>query len=269
MIPTSHFLEDAPEELGAQVNICHTDCPAGEDRRSRLYIKRTLDNVVVAYCHNCGETGVHKDQTYRNVYGLLQKLRSDVKERPEQIRLPKDYDPNPRNWPNEARLWPLRYGIKEEELQRHRFGFSECLGRVLIPLYFDGELCAYQTRRIFKEDTLSKYLTKKRKDVKEPIFWVGDGPELVLCEDALSAIKVGRYKPAAAVLGSNPSNDLVTEICRDREKITVFFDNDNAKVKRDQLRIKKLCGLLCSGEIIYAEKDPKEHSDEELKYVLA
>lgn len=49
---------------GEQVRCNHIDCPAGEDKKQRLYVKRPADNaqIMIAYCHNCGCYGVVKSR---------------------------------------------------------------------------------------------------------------------------------------------------------------------------------------------------------------
>lgn len=68
-IPREDFEAWAPEIIGAQVHINHTNCPEGEDTRQRLYIKRQSEKTIIAYCHNCGRSGyIHDKAAVSNVY---------------------------------------------------------------------------------------------------------------------------------------------------------------------------------------------------------
>ena len=59
-IPSKHFAEAAATlEHGKQIRINHTKCPAGEDTKERLYVKRDY-NRILAYCHNCTGWGLIK-----------------------------------------------------------------------------------------------------------------------------------------------------------------------------------------------------------------
>lgn len=58
-----HYLKEEDyknEQLtnGETIRINHSNCPAGTDRRQRLYITKTYDGKrLLAYCHNCGLSG--------------------------------------------------------------------------------------------------------------------------------------------------------------------------------------------------------------------
>jgi|TARA_Y100000310_G_scaffold216268_1_gene217313 DNA primase len=89
-----------------------------------------------------------------------------------------------------------------------------------------------------------------------------------LVEDCLSAIKVGRYVTAIALLSSNYREHLSTIIAR-HDRVIVFLDNDNPTVQREARKIYLRVELLVKDvKLIRATKDPKDHTDEELRDFL-
>lgn len=55
---------------GETDHINHDDCPAGEDTKGRLYVTKTDNGMLLAYCHHCGGKGV--------VTSKIQNIREDA-----------------------------------------------------------------------------------------------------------------------------------------------------------------------------------------------
>ena len=114
---TKQLVRDlAPESIGtARYN--HEDCPAGTDTRRRLYVTRKADapHLVLAYCHNCGEseTAIERDTfIFNNVALAKAELeRGYAVEKPEDV--PETSEPLVSY---EAKAWPMRYGITDPEM---------------------------------------------------------------------------------------------------------------------------------------------------------
>ncbi len=55
---------------GETDHINHDGCPAGEDTKGRLYVTKTDNGILLAYCHHCGGKGV--------VTSKIQNIREDA-----------------------------------------------------------------------------------------------------------------------------------------------------------------------------------------------
>ena len=267
------FLSKEQVELGAslaigeQIHVNHEGCEAGEDRKKRLYIKRTNDGAILYYCHHCG-----KSRAIRNSISKTKPfVKSGVKayrgaSGKRHLTTPIDSESDPGKWPANARVWCYRYGITDAEIKRYGFLYSERLRRVVLPIYNNGELVSYQTRRVFDDDERPKYLSYGNKDT---VFHVEHSSDKRLCivEDLLSSIKVGRYINTLALRKTSLSdNELRWILEKGYNEFIIFLDDDNAQVKRQQLVLKNKLENFGRVTIIHSGgRDPKEYDDEELR----
>jgi len=295
-LPYDDFVPFAPDGLGEEVNKHH--CKQGKDN-DRLYIKRNSDGTIVAYCHHCGLRGFHRGtdgKSLQRLVGLIGQSSGTVEDTTERFTYPVDTEFNFNKWPEEARNWPLQYGLTEEEIcDVASMGWSEFYGRVILPVFNeDGELVAWQGRRIpgltdkskyeigwnktkQKGDrSPTKYNTKAKEGVTKserlcPIRYCGVGssyssPSTTLCivEDTLSALKVSRLMDSLPLNGSSCKlRDLMH--LKKYDTIIIYLDNDNNQVKSSQVRLKRALELMANNVyLIKEDRDPKELSDKEL-----
>lgn len=249
---------------GEQININHPNCPAGRDTKKRLYVKNK-DGTLLGWCHHCRSGGGKGGGNRRHIRDRQSVVQT------WDIKLPYDM-----TWEQNVGglAWLNKYGITPVERKIYNIGWSDSLSRVILPVY-DGEseLVAWQQRRIMNHDTMPKYLTDKRKDVKFPMFLgtkLRDGDTVVLTEDILSAIVIGRQCAAISLLGTN-----LTERNRDRllaraySKVIVWLDDDNPDVKKAQRKIRRQLESFVDVEVITGhDVDPKEMTDEQIKTIL-
>ena len=274
LIPLSHYEDSIPDRPGT-VNIDHEDCPAGTDTRARLYITRKNNGDVLVYCHNCSGRGFRKVSTTRNIYDILDRSSGEDSGHEDGYSLPKDVNPRPETWPNEARRWVSQYGITTKEMERHNLYYSPFLRRVVLPVYDkDWEIIGYQSRRIYESDPGPKYLTQLPRKTSGVFSSIGNprGSKIVLVEDTLSAIKVGVSTDydAVACLGGDVKPERLVELSDHYDNVVVFLDNDNAQIKKAQGRAYAQCRNIFKGstQIVYGDKDPKEYSRSDLKRLL-
>ena len=268
---------------GEKTNINHSGCPAGEDRKKRLYIERKENGNVLCYCHHCSQScviwdSVSKNRSFTKGYRASGSV-STVGKPNNECSLPKDSEAVVASWPPQARVWLGKYGITNAEIATHSILYSERMGRVLLPCWNDGKLVSYQARKLFPEDTGPKYLSYGDKNSVYAVRATSAGEEhsdeptitpLVIVEDVLSAIKVGRYADALALRKSSMSDkELQWVLNQGYEEFVVFLDDDNAQVKKSQIVIKNKLEAFGSVRIIHSNgRDPKEHSDLELEEIL-
>ena len=268
----SEFMEYAPDESGAQVHVNHEGCPEGLDRKKRLYIKRLPDASVLAYCHHCGLSGYYKDRV-TNIHRVM-KRPLEESQSAKNLLLPKDVINDATQWPIDARGWLLKYGITDKEIKDYGIVHSPSLDRLLFPIYMDGNYVGWQGRSFAKDGDVPKYLTTV--DADNPSGNCGvykhglDSSTAVLVEDIISAIKVSRTADAIALLGSHPTPEVINWIANRYKNIYIWLDNDKPEVIKQQNKLSSLLKVLVSGrvEIILTKKDPKDHSDNEIKGLI-
>jgi hypothetical protein len=282
MIPFEDYIEHAPTEVGEQVAIDHVNCPAGTDMRGRLYIKRASEELVLAYCHNCADKGYYVCG-YSNVASYRNKEGRKAPE-PKSVKFPDGLVQTLSYWPKEALDWAQKY-LSLAELHQMGMFYWPRQRRVLIPFgsLQNPGVCGYQTRKVFPDDPLPKYLSYLYFEL-DPVrsrFYVpydsscGLGTTskdtIVICEDMISAYKlyVAGYDPYCLCGGHFDINEFYRDQQRllpDTKKITVWLDNDNREITMLAKRIRQVLKLTYSGVVVTRvniPNDPKEITDYE------
>jgi len=231
----AEYLPEAPTQVGAQVHINHANCPAGTDRKRRLYIKRLDVSTVVAFCHHCGKRGTNKKF---NREALLEFVPPEQK---ALWSLPKDFSPE---FSHAAQQWIEKY-IPLSVANRWHIGYSEQMRRVILPIWNGDKLACYQARRIYADDPKPKYLTYKND--KGPFFFVrGDSDTVIVVEDMLSAIVLGEQGySTVALLGTYMTNNIVNHIISNYSGAVVMLDDNNIDVKKQKGPGPSLTTLIC------------------------
>ena len=290
--------EDVIEELepGQTIRINHDVCEAGEDTRRRLYLTRVLANpeVVLAYCHNCQQSGAHKDHAYLNYRD--QKHSTYPVEQQDTI---KDNVTEPEGlihtlseWPNDGKSWAFGNGLANDDIAAYGIAFDPNTERVYIPRWdkinrssspFTGTLVGYQLRNV-RKNREPKYLTVQAKDAPN---WTRIVPThdnwnyTVLVEDLVSAIHIikateednnGANYPGVIVnYGTKVDPVLMHWLASDFEWVTIWLDNDNAHVI-DQAKTMERTIKLYSDTIkvarVEGHSDPKHYSNYEIREEL-
>lgn len=172
--------------------------------------------------------------------------------------------------PTKARLWLLKYHITQEEIYRYNFQYSEQYKRLILPVYKDGRL-VYWTGRYFGEECdQPKYLNIKAEK-NDVVFDVGpeSSPYLVLVEDILSAIAVGRagYR-AFALLGCQVQDSVLESMQRQCKQATVVLWLDQDKMGTSFKKAKRLEVLGFQTKVVVTPLDPKEYKPDQIKTFL-
>lgn len=185
----------------------------------------------------------------------------------------------------------LKAGISAQLSSLYGIGYSEYYKRVIIPVLRDGEVDAFIARSVTGETP--KYIARMRnpdnalflsnngfKDRSEESKAVHGAFDIVLTEDILSAIRVGRHCKAGAVLGTSLSdagmhrlpvgqaqtgNSLAWwEPQEINSRIAVWMDPDKAGKKGSSRIASKL--RLSGRDVVQirTDKDPKYLSDRQI-----
>ena len=172
--------------------------------------------------------------------------------------------------PVHAYTWLKQYDLTEQEINKHRIGWSSQYERIIFPVYGEnGDLLMWQGRYCpFPEspsEKRSKYFTQGRAE--NVLALLGDPPSkdgmVCLVEDFISAIKVSRVCSAHCLWGSEVSLARMKRLSLLFPHIILWLDQDKAShATKCAIKARPYFEKVSS---IYTERDPKTYSTEELK----
>lgn len=264
MIDRKLIQANAPSNMNEQVHINHIGCEAGEDKKRRLYIKRT-DKGIVAYCHHCNESGFVKDTTERlaswtNKAATAATVRST---KPILAALT-----------TEGKVW-LHNNYCEADNKVFNGVVSEASKVALTLLNPQGEQIGWQIRNLAPNAT-PKYTTYYNNSVHkgDPSWFHLASKMLVITEDYLSAYRVHKNTgfSSVALLRTSLSDRTLMQIHDlSFDAVIIWLDPDEAGIEGAKKAYKKLNHFLpttTTVAIFGCEKEPKEYTPAELASVL-
>jgi len=180
-----------------------------------------------------------------------------------EVELPPDFS---LEIPREGLLWLFMSGIGEELIYEYNIGWSEKMGRVVIPIYDGDNLIGVQCRAVFTGQ-VPKYMN--RKGNSKGVFWANTASysKVVITEDILSAIKVGRLYGACSTLGTVLHDSIIAKYLLDKEVI-VWYDGDEAGRKGSAKAMKALNMMGVDCREVLTDKDPKEYNIKEARDII-
>ena len=259
---------------GQQMNFNHEGCPAGEDNKRRLYVRHTRDGVYVAYCHHCSDKGFLPGSPLPHL--IIEGDSEEEEGRTEPFDWDKELSPvyDLDLWPAEARGWIGKYGIKQVEQKRYGLAFDASTRRVAIPMHLpdqpDEPPVGAQLRRIFGSPGPNpKYISVGLRCQFISLNYP-ESDQIVLVEDALSAIKVGRSHNAIALLGTQLSDKLLLRLAEAFAYAHIWLDPDDAGDKGASSLSKRLALYLGVRHVhqVFSLQQPKECNDETIQALL-
>lgn len=266
MLKYSEFVPHAPNEVGF-VRINH-DSPRCSGTSKSMRIDRHDNGSISAYCFRC-----HSSGNYRGDGLVVTSARKAVGAERSEHRfidgLASQYnsgDDDSSAWPVSATYWIRSKSITPEEIRRYGIRFSPLSNRVIFPIYWEGNLEGYISRKIYKEDKLPKYINNLKSKVAFKSI-IHDKDEVVIVEDILSAIKVGRITNCIAILGTS-INDTILKYLLQYKSYIIWLDNDNRVVINNSIKLLKRLRLFGKVKYINTDKDPKEYTDKEIEEIL-
>lgn len=151
--------------------------------------------------------------------------------------------------------WLLGYGLSSKECEQFKSCYKK--GEKAVNLLVLTHGADYWQARNFGYGV--KYLSSGKK----PFIVYGQGDVLVLVEDIISAVKVGRQYVAVPMLGSKPASEWNIYI-KPYKRVIIWGDRDKA---RQNVTLSRRLGewLGKKIEVVISEKDPKEYTDNEIK----
>ncbi len=233
-------------------------CPkcrlTGNDRKG--------DNLAVyndghSFCFRCGHY-IPGDFSVR----IRAALDPKVTEHYENIALPDDIIPATSG---EGSFWLHQYGITIPEILANRIYWSEKSKFLIFPVITDRDIVAWQARN-FNPEKRYKYLTRGNTNDNYMVRGKIDTPFLVLTEDVVSSIKVARQAKSMALLGSVISSSKLLRLKHMFSTLYIWLDPDKSKDAIKYASLGRQLGIDC--RTILSDKDPKEHTDIEIKELL-
>jgi len=260
-------------EIGESVRLNHVDCDAGVDTRRRLYITRKPD-VLLAYCHNCGESASH-----------YMAASDRYRETPQSaIRKPAIEYTSPllisftekEAIPAEAEAWRINNRLTRTNCKQYNISYAPEWDSIYLPFYgMDGDIDGHQFRPLHRRGG-AKYINfQKDKDVALGGIATQNISMscLVVVEDLVSSIHINKAGYDALInYGTHVKPTILHNISNDYKKICVWLDNDNevviehAKQMTAILQLYNRSGAVI--ELISEWKDPKHYSDTKIREVI-
>lgn len=233
---------------------------------------RSADNLAEysdghAFCFGCSyyRPADKRKQSLAQLNNIVKASNDEEK----VITLPTD---RKINFPYQAGNWLSSYGITMEETLYNDITWSPSLQGIVFPFYLadhkgNVKVQGYQVRNFVAGRP--KYLTVGPKD---DVFWwhgLHHTPEhgIILTEDCVSALKVGRYACTIPLLGSSLPRRKQIDLKQTSNKLFFWLDSDKVG---EAYKYAELCahqGYQTS--VIVTPEDPKWYYDDEIKEILS
>ena len=267
MIDDIHFRNDMQMHRGYRFE--HA-CPTGAGRDRPLVVTRIATGWKW-FCHRCGEKGIKWAKGLSPKEWLKFNKAREVKENTtvSKVTLPHGWT---RHIPALGLAWLYKYGIRDEDIEYYGIGYSTTLNRVVLPVYDDdGVLLYYQARNLGEITEKSpKYMNVKARGRQDIYFKVAP-PErktdkVVVVEDILSGIRVGKIKDTYGLLNAYIPDDLVFMLAKVYPLTILWLDPD--KWDRMLKRTRRFRSLGLNVKMVRVNQDPKFYTDNEIGQTL-
>ena len=232
-----------------------------------------------SFCFVCRSTGNAKISPYVSQNARQQ---DDAEMLIKAVRYPSDAT---KHYSEGALAWCKKYEITVEQLLKETIYYSAARDQLIFGFEAEGRLIAYQARNLNAVSKAKRYYTcgdvnnllpiypcrfPLSGSINEPQTSLINARRLVLVEDCLSAIKTsyveGLYAVAMPLLGSGINLCKLTQLKRFYEILDVFLDPD---MWHKSLGIVKQAQLLgFQARAVQSDRDPKEHSTDDLRKLL-
>ena len=215
-----------------------------------------------AYCFRCNDSA----RAARPVESLAERAarlvaaasQDKAVQMATQAPEPSCYDLD--RWPAPARLWLFRAGLSRQDAARLGAYYHEPTNRVVLLLRHDFWIA----RSI--DGRQPKYLSGD-KPADLLIRW-GRAAVPTLCEDALSAYKVGRVAEGWPILGTKVSPAMCAALLQRNGPVNLWLDPDPPGQRAAAKYARQLRSYGLTVRNIISERDPKLHTLDEIKLIL-
>jgi hypothetical protein len=169
--------------------------------------------------------------------------------------------------PDKFLSWLYSRGLTKETVDHFQLQYDELSGSIAYPVKPGSKLVGYQLRDLNKNIKIVKYVSPV-----EPFYFLAlrnNLPTVVIVEDPISAMRLWQdgQVNAIALLGTNLKTENKLQIVAEYTKIIVWMDGDIAGYGAARM-IEINCSPWSETKILFTQKDPKDHSVDELRFVL-
>lgn len=222
-----------------------------------------------AWCWRCNEKGwvPHPEESLAQRIARLTAVRAVEQEAARHVTLPTPIETNASLWPLEARLWLYKIGMSNDDIREASFYYCTRLDRVVLPVRDGPRVVYWQARNLSPKDGRPKYLNPL---VDKSTFFAryGQGKEVVITEDILSAWKVGTVSEGASILGTSLSQAQLNQLLQRAKPVAIWLDPDSAGRKAAAKIYKQLTAYGVDARVIRSDTDPKLLTREEIRNML-
>jgi hypothetical protein len=280
---------------GETVRVNHTECPAGQDMRRRLYITRPAGSpeIVLGYCHNCQDKGVWRSDAPSAYRQFDDDAVSTIQLSGDDFAPPPNLVEDVEDWPVEATAWRIQKRVTPQDCESVCIAYDPATHRIYLPMWNriphgmspdvgKPELIGYQLRRL--TDRGAKYLTAIKDKTRQPSTVIDPKPPdstdvsmAILVEDLASglalsnALELSGYNgPVLVNYGTKVTPEVLHRVT-DFKLGIVWLDNDSVHVVNQAHKIAKVWRML-SGALINVEdgdRDPKALDPKEIIEVVS
>jgi len=260
-IDDSLLKPDAP--LGRGMRYEHT-CSKGD----RPLVVTRVKNGWLWFCQRCREGGFQDVMGSDPVKAMahIKNLKLEPELSQVVVQLPDDFT---NEIPIKGLAWLYQYGITDKEMSDNNMGYSQYYNRLIMPVYWNGDLVYWQGRNlgeITRENP--KYYNVKEFGRADLYFFVRTGglglksffrtDSVIVVEDIISAIKVGRYNDTVSLLSAHVTDDLIIRLSKVYGKIMLWLDPD----KRIEMMkwVQRYKGLGYDIGYVRSSRDPKYYN---------
>lgn len=224
-----------------------TQCPRCAERGNDRSHNNLHEYPSAFHCFGCG---YHKRKT--DVNSIKRLLNSaNIQDNAAKFDLQLSA-----NLSAKALKWLYNYQLYDSEIANFKYDYS----KELLILYYADE---YYQGRNFNPDVKAKYVSH---GIKPFILYGNDSNTIVLTEDIISAIKVGRQFTGSPMLGATPLKRTETYL-KPFKNVCLWLDKDKAK---ESVKIARNLSERISKQVsvVVTEYDPKEYSNIEIKNII-
>ena len=204
------------------------------------------------YCFSCNKCWWKNKRNRRASPRVLQENST--------ITLPNDLTDV---FPARELKWLYDRGLRMSEIDEYKITYSPSFKGIVFPIWgYAGHYDSYYIRQV--EPRKEFYIGTKQLFYGQKFYTHGP---LVLVEDIPSAIRVNRFLPCCALLTNRVGRNIARLNLNNASAIIMWYDPDKAG-KMGMLQDLKLLTQYRTVYKIISEKDPKDHTDEEIKQYL-
>lgn len=218
-------------------------------------------------CPKCAEQGNDRSGNNLAIYSDTHKYcfacgyyeKGDIVEKYKQKLVPKtssSFFTPALTFDDKALLYLKKYGLTDKEIEDNYFwdetGF----------LVFNANV--FQNARNFN-NTFPKYISRGTIRGNEVIFHKSKN-YVIIVEDSVSAIKVGRVCSSVAIHNSVIPHELLMRLSKDYDNLGIWLDPDKQKEMLGES--KKAAIYFNNVKVIWTDKDPKDFTTKEITQIL-